>query len=99
MDRRFSINSIALGNIRRRRGRYLLLIAGIGLAIYFVAAALLFRRHHVHLAAGAALQPPGRAGCDHLQLRERRWRSLSLAASLLNTVWPRSWAASPRRGE
>ena len=42
MDRRFSINSIALGNIRRRRGRYLLLIAGIGLAIYFVAAALFF---------------------------------------------------------
>jgi len=42
LDRRFSINSIALGNIRRRRGRYLLLIAGIGLAIYFVAAALLF---------------------------------------------------------
>ena len=42
MDRRFSVNSIALGNIRRRRGRYLLLIAGIVLAIYFVATALLF---------------------------------------------------------
>jgi cell division protein FtsX len=42
MDRQFSINSIALGNIRRRRGRYLLLIAGIVLAIYFVATALLF---------------------------------------------------------
>ncbi len=42
MDHRFSINSIALGNIRRRRGRYLLLIVGIVLAIYFVATALLF---------------------------------------------------------
>ena len=42
MDRRFSTNSIALGNIRRRRGRYLLLIAGIVLAIYFVSAALFF---------------------------------------------------------
>jgi len=42
MERKFSINSIALGNLRRRRGRYLPLIAGIVLAIYFVAAALLF---------------------------------------------------------
>ncbi len=42
MNQRFSINSIALGNIRRRRGNYLLLILGIVLAIYFVAAALLF---------------------------------------------------------
>ncbi len=42
MDRKFSINSIALGNIRRRRGRYLLLIAGIVLAIYFVSTALFF---------------------------------------------------------
>ena len=42
MNQRFSINSIALGNIRRRRGNYLLLILGIVLAVYFVAAALLF---------------------------------------------------------
>ncbi len=42
MASRFSINSIALGNIRRRRGSYLLLIAGIVLAVYFVAAALFF---------------------------------------------------------
>ncbi|NLA05076.1 MAG: FtsX-like permease family protein [Firmicutes bacterium] len=42
MNRKFSINSIALGTIRRRRGRYLLLIVGIVLAIYFVAIALLF---------------------------------------------------------
>ena len=42
MDRKFSINSIALGNIRRRCGRYLLLIAGIVLAIYFVSTALFF---------------------------------------------------------
>ncbi|NLA04795.1 MAG: FtsX-like permease family protein, partial [Firmicutes bacterium] len=42
MNRKFSINSIALGNIRRRRGNYLLLIFGIVLAIYFVAAALFF---------------------------------------------------------
>ena len=42
MEIKFSVNSIALGNLRRRRGRYLLLIAGIVLAIYFVATALLF---------------------------------------------------------
>ncbi|NLA25822.1 MAG: ABC transporter permease, partial [Firmicutes bacterium] len=42
MNQKFSINSIALGNIRRRRGNYLLLILGIVLAVYFVAAALLF---------------------------------------------------------
>jgi hypothetical protein len=42
MEAKFSVNSIALGNLRRRRGRYLLLIAGIVLAIYFVATALLF---------------------------------------------------------
>jgi len=42
MERKFSINSIALGNLRRRRGRYILLVTGIVLAIYFVAAALLF---------------------------------------------------------
>ncbi|HOA35738.1 MAG TPA: FtsX-like permease family protein [Bacillota bacterium] len=42
MEAKFSLTSIALGNLRRRRGRYLLLIAGIVLAIYFVATALLF---------------------------------------------------------
>lgn len=42
MNRKFSINSIALGNIRRRRGNYLLLILGIVLAVYFVAVMLLF---------------------------------------------------------
>ncbi len=42
MEAKFSINSIALNNLRRRRGRYLLLIPGIVLAIYFVATALLF---------------------------------------------------------
>ena len=42
MEARFSLTSIALGNLRRRRGRYLLLIAGVVLAIYFVATALLF---------------------------------------------------------
>ncbi|MFY9541605.1 MAG: hypothetical protein WAR23_03425, partial [Dethiobacteria bacterium] len=42
MEAKFSLTSIALGNLRRRRGRYLLLIPGIVLAIYFVATALLF---------------------------------------------------------
>ena len=42
LDAKFNINTIALGNLRRRRGRYLLLITGIVLAIYFVATALLF---------------------------------------------------------
>lgn len=42
MGGKFSINSIALGNIRERRRQYVLLIAGIVLAIYFAAAVLLF---------------------------------------------------------
>ncbi len=42
MEPKLSISTVALGNLRRRRGRYLLLITGIVLAIYFVATALLF---------------------------------------------------------
>lgn len=52
----FSINSIALGNIRGRHRQYALLIAGIVLAVYFAATALLFastmstslRERHYH---------------------------------------------------
>lgn len=38
----FSLSGIAMGNLRRRKRRYVLLAAGIALAIYFVSAALLF---------------------------------------------------------
>ena len=38
----FSVNSIAIANLRSRRKQYRLLITGILLAIYFVATALLF---------------------------------------------------------
>lgn len=38
----FTVNSIALANLRGRRGEYRLLITGIVLAIYFIAATLLF---------------------------------------------------------
>jgi ABC-type antimicrobial peptide transport system permease subunit len=38
----FSVNSIALGNIRSRRKQYVLLITAIVLAIYFVSTMLLF---------------------------------------------------------
>jgi ABC-type antimicrobial peptide transport system permease subunit len=38
----FSVNSIAIANLRSRRREYRLLISGIVLAIYFVAATLLF---------------------------------------------------------
>ncbi|MEG3068901.1 MAG: ABC transporter permease [Syntrophaceticus schinkii] len=38
----FSVNSIAIANLRNRRREYRLLISGIVLAIYFVAATLLF---------------------------------------------------------
>jgi ABC-type lipoprotein release transport system permease subunit len=38
----FTVNSIALANLRGRRGEYRLLITGIVLAIYFIATTLLF---------------------------------------------------------
>jgi ABC-type antimicrobial peptide transport system permease subunit len=38
----FSVNSIALGNIRSRRKQYVLLVTAIVLAIYFVSTMLLF---------------------------------------------------------
>ncbi|MGI5866278.1 MAG: FtsX-like permease family protein [Syntrophaceticus schinkii] len=38
----FSVNSIAIANLRSRRRQYRLLISGIVLAIYFVATTLLF---------------------------------------------------------
>lgn len=38
----FSINSIALGNLRRRKKSYILLVTAVVLAIYFVATTFLF---------------------------------------------------------
>ncbi|HZK25342.1 MAG TPA: FtsX-like permease family protein [Oscillospiraceae bacterium] len=42
MKSTFSLNAIAFGNLRQRRGQYVLLVIGIVLAIYFVATMLLF---------------------------------------------------------
>ena len=42
MKQNFSVNSIALGNMRGRYKQYLMLTIGIVLAIYFVATAFLF---------------------------------------------------------
>ena len=97
MEAKFSLTSIALGNLRRRRGRYLLLIPGIVLAIYFVATALLFADTMFVSLRERHYNRQGGAGCHRLRLRGGASRRAYLKGHLFGIRDGRYFGLRPSR--